>query len=168
MTWRTHGIAVSLVVLALVLGAGLWRYVSVRPKPVVESRRIDAQVGETVGSIHPTAREVLERKSDLHLTEAQVSRLVALEREWLQADGPLEAQVREKEAELLRFIHEGRNAGRGNLTEIQRRMSEQGELFATYRARRVAHAAAVQQVLTEEQRVRWTTVTSPKPIGEQK
>lgn len=168
MTWRAHAIAVSLVVLALAVGAGLWRYVSVRPKPVVESRRIDTQVGETAGSTRPTAREALERKADLYLTEAQISRLMALDREWQKTGGPLEAQVRENEAEFLRFMHEGRNAGRGNLAEIQRRISEQGELFATYRASRAAHAATVRQVLTEEQRARLTSVTTSKPTGEQR
>ncbi len=169
MTPRGRALASSLAILGLAAGAGLWQYGAARPKPVVESRRIDGPAGPPAqGPIGPTAREALERKTELQLLEVQVQRLVVLDREWRETAGPLEAEAREAEAEFRRFMEDARREGRGNLAEIRRRAGEQGELLAAYRARRRAHVAAVRQVLTEEQRARWTATAAPQRTREER
>ena len=169
MTPRARALAGSLAILGVAVGAGIWRYTAARPKPVVESRRIDARAGGTAqGPTGPTAREALERRAELGLTEAQGGRLVALDREWQQTGGPLEREAREAEAEFQRFMDEAVRAGRGSLAEIQRRVGEQTELLAAYRAQCAAHAGAVRQVLTEEQRARWRATRASQHAGEQR
>lgn len=165
MTPRARALASSLVVLVLATGAGLW-YLAARPKPVVESRRIDAHAAGPARPVSPMAREALERKAELGLAEEQSRRLAALDREWQRTAGSLEAEAREVEAEFQRFMQEARRSGRANLAEIQRRAAEQGELLAAYRTRRAVHAGAVRQVLTEAQRARWTAITASGRKGE--
>lgn len=160
MTLRIRAIVGSLLILGFAVAAGLWRYAGANPKPVVESRRIEVQNAVPAGPTGPTAREVLERRNDLRLTKGQVDHLAALDREWRQSVGPLETRVRESAEEFQRFMADSSGAGRTNLGEIQRRTAEQGELFAAYRAGQRAHSSAVQAVLTEEQRARWTAMTA--------
>lgn len=168
MTARARALASGLALLAVVGGVGLWRYAAARPKPVVESRVVSAEAGGPARPSGPTAREALERRTELGLNEAQVARLAALEREWQQTGGPLESEVRQAEGEFQRFMEEAQRAGRGNLAEIQRRAVEHGELLAAYRQSRAAHAGAVRQVLTEGQRARWTAMTAPQQTGAQR
>ena len=168
MTPWARAIMTGAAVLALALGAGLWQYITARPKPIVESRRIGAGASRPVQPAAPTARQALEQKAELGLTETQVRRLEELEREWNRTVGPLEAEAREAEAEFQRFMDAAARSGRGNLAEIQRRAAEQGELLAAYRMRREAHAGAVRQVFTEEQRARWMAISVARDRGEQR
>jgi hypothetical protein len=162
----------SLALLAVGAGAGLWKYrqsTAARLRPLVESRRIDTPAeAPAAGPLGPAAREVLERKADLGLSETQLGRLHALEEEWRRSIGPLEREVREAEADLQGFMDQAGRAGRGSLAEIQRRAAAQGELFAAYRQQRAAHVAAVRKVLTEEQRARWMAMAAPQRTGEKR
>jgi hypothetical protein len=160
----------SLAILAVATGAGLWQYrqsTAARPRP--ESRRMDALAGTpAMGPLGPTAREALQRRADLGLSETQVGRLRELEQEWRRTVGPLEREVGEAEADLQAFMDQAGRAGRGSLAEIQRRAAAQGELFAAYRQQRAAHVAAVRQVLTRAQRARGTAAAAPQQAGEQR
>ena len=169
MTPRARALASGLAVLVLAVGAGLWQYTAARPKPIVEARRIDTHPrGPTPNPPGPMAREALERRAELGLTEVQVRRLEALDREWQQTSGPLAGEVREAETEFQRFMEETARAGRGHLGEVQRRAAEQGELLAAYRQSRAAHAGAVRRVLTDEQRARWSAMSASQRTGGQR
>ena len=165
MTPRARALASGLALLAVIGGVGLWRYATARPKTVAASRRVSAEASGPARAVGPTAQEVLERRAELGLSEAQVNRLVALNREWQQTGRPLKAQVREAEGEFHHFMEEGVRSGRGNLAEIQRRATEQGELLAAYRQIRATHSAAVRQILTEEQRAQWSALTISQRTG---
>lgn len=168
MTPRAHALASSLTILGLALGAGLWWSTGSGPRPVVESRRIDAPAAPQARGISFTAREALERKVELGLTEAQARALRGLDREWQRTSGPIEAAARQAEDELQRFLEGAKRAGRANLEEIRHRAADPGELFAAYRAHRAAHAAAVRELLTEEQRARWAARGASQGAGERR
>ena len=121
MTPRARAVASGLAVLSLAVGGGLWQYTKAKPKPVVEARRIADGAPRPVQPIGLTAHQALERRADLRLTEAQVGRLMELDREWQGAIGPLEGAVREAEVEFQRFMDEAVRSGRASLPEIQRR-----------------------------------------------
>src|SRR5574341_1874431 len=115
MTSRARALASSLAILIVAVAAGVWQHTAARPKAVVESHRIDTQAeAPAVRPIGPTARQALERRAELGLTEAQIGRLEALDREWQRTGGTLEREVREAEADFQRFMDEAQPAGRGN------------------------------------------------------
>lgn len=158
----------GMVILGLAIAAGLWRSPGEGPRPTVESRRVGAGAGVPAGPLGPTALEALDLRAELHLTEAQVRRLTALDQEWQQTAGPLEVEARDAEAEFRQYMDEAARSGRGTLAEIQRRAAEQGEVLAAFRARRAAHAGGVRQILTEEQRERWAALMAPQRTGERR
>ncbi len=168
MTPQARAIMSGAAVLLLAVAAGFWQYTAARSRPIVETQRIGAGAARPVQPAGPTARQALEQKAELSLTETQVRRLEELEREWHRMVGPLEAEAREAEAEFQRFMDAAVRSGRGSLPEIQHRAAEQGELLATYRTRREAHAGAVRQVLTDEQRARWSAMAASQRTGDRR
>lgn len=163
MSLRLRYLSTTLVLVAVGLGYAVIQGRAARPAPRFPGR--PAAASQPVPPPSPTAREILGREAVLSLTADQKTRLAALDRRWREQSAPLEAAVLEAEREFSRFMEEAKTSGRTSIQEIQRRSADVRELSATLRERRLLHAEAATQILTEAQRGRLAASLSPETPG---
>ena len=113
----------------------------------------------------PTAREILDRASDLALTPGQRARLAGLDRRWRDETLGLEAAVRVAEQEFGKFVRETQQGGKTSLQEIQRRSEDYRSLSRELRERSRLHGEAAAHILTDSQQRTLTLLTSPDTRG---
>jgi hypothetical protein len=157
-------LSTTMALVAIGLGYALFQAKPWRPAPRLEARSV-ALRPPVPPPAPPTAREILERGAALSLTADQKTRLAALDRRWSEEVAPLEAAVQEAEEEFSRFMKESQAGGRASLQEIQDHSADVRELGAALRGRRLLHAEAAVQILTEQQRKIFTPSRSPEITG---
>ncbi|MBI2157747.1 MAG: hypothetical protein HYU26_12715 [Candidatus Rokubacteria bacterium] len=164
MSARLPYLATSLVLLAVGFGYALTQGRADRPAP---PRPAGVAVAPRVPPPRPlpTARELLDRRAALSLSEEQTRRLEVLAREWSSESARLEAELQAATAEFSRFMTEAQ-AGRGaSLQEIQRRSADAGELGAWVREQRRLHGEAAAGLLADWQRAKLVQEASGVPVG---
>jgi hypothetical protein len=139
-----------------------------QPGPRLERPAPGVRVARQPGAPPPrilTAREILDRRSELAVAPAQIARLETLDRQWKERNRDLDAALEAAQQEVSRYM-QAQAAGRTSLAELERRSADFRELSAELRERRRLHAEAAMEVLTEPQRRHVLPATSPETLGE--
>ena len=164
MSVRLRYLTTSLVLLAVGFGYALTQGRAERPAP---PRPAGVAVAPRVPPPRPlpTARELLDRRAALSLSEEQTRRLEVLAREWSSQSTRLEAELQASTAEFSRFMSEAQTGRGGSLQEIQRRSVDVGELGALVRERRRLHGAVAAGLLMDRQRAKLAQEIPMVPAG---
>lgn len=165
MSLRVRYLVTTLALVAIGLG-----YVLVQQWPRHPALRLPARAEASARPASPpaalpTAREILDRASELALTPEQRARLAGLDRRWRDEILGLEAAVRVAEQEFREFVRETQQAGKTSLQEIQRRSEDYRNLSAELRERSRLHAEAAARILTDSQQRTLALRTSPDTRG---
>ena len=165
MSNRVRYLATTLALVAIGLG-----YVLVQQGPGHLALRLPARAEAMARPASrpvapPTAREILDRASDLALTPEQRARLAGLDRRWRDEILGLEAAVRVAEQEFGKFVGEAQQGGKTTVQEIQRRSEDYRSLSGELRERRRLHAEVAAHILTESQQRTLALLTSPDTRG---
>lgn len=150
MTLRARYLVTTLALLAVGGGYAVtqgWQHTPPPRPPRVESASRPAPPRAA-----PAARDILERRDDLKLTDEQRARLEALDRDFRGETAGLESSLAAASQEFSRWMDDARQNGRATLGEVQQRSEDVRELAASLRARRRMHAVAAAQLLTDRQR----------------
>lgn len=150
MTVRTRYLVTTLALLAV---AGGYAVTQGRQHAApVRAPRTESASRPPAPRPAPTAREILDRREELKLTDAQRVRLEALDREWSRESSSLQSAVDAASQEFSRFMEGAGQSGRVSLGELQQRSDDVRQLGASLRNRRQLHADAAARTLTDEQR----------------
>ncbi|MBI2492235.1 MAG: hypothetical protein HYV94_09100 [Candidatus Rokubacteria bacterium] len=143
MSARLPYLATSLVLLAVGFGYALTQGRADRPAP---PRPAGVAVAPRVPPPRPlpTARELLDRRAALSLSEEQTRRLEVLAREWSSESARLEAELQAATAEFS---------------------ADAGELGAWVREQRRLHGEAAAGLLADWQRAKLVQEASGVPVG---
>jgi hypothetical protein len=150
MSERVRYLAATLALAAIVMGYFLLLREPAKAGPRPGTRPAEARLVAPLP--HPTARMLLDRTTDLALTQGQHARLEALDRQWKMESVGLETAVRQEQEAFSQFMQEAQARGKASVQEIQRRSADLREVSETLRERRQQHAEAALEVLTESQR----------------
>ena len=165
MSNRVRYLVTTLALVAIGLG-----YVLVQQGPRHPALRTPARAEASahpasLPAAPPTAREILDRASDLALTPEQRARLAGLDRRWRDEILGLEAAVRVAEQEFGKFVRETQQGGKTSLQEIQRRSEDYRSLSRELRERSRLHGEAAAHILTDSQQRTLTLLPSPDTRG---
>lgn len=161
MTIRLQYLVTTLVLIAM--GAG---YVLMSERPGRRALRpAEASADRRMSPVPPTAREILDRATDLALTGEQRGRVEALDRRWREEAAGVERELKEAEEEFSRFLAKAQTQGRVSLQEIQGRSKDVRRLGEVLRQEREEHSKAAVQILTEIQRGTLLASSPPKASG---
>lgn len=161
MSPRLRYVSTTLALVAVGLGYAVIQGRAARPAPRIEARPV---VARPLAPPLPTAREILDRGTDLALTNDQRARLEALDQQWKKEPAGVQVAVQEAERELTQFM-QAQASGKTSLQEIQRRSADYRELSAELRELRQRHAEAAAHILTESQQRTLVLLTSPQTRG---
>ncbi len=161
MSPRLRYLSTTLALVAVGLGYAAIQGRATRPAPRIEARPI---VARPLASPLPTAREILDRGTDLALTNDQRARLEALDQQWKKESAGVQVGVQEAEREFTQFM-QAQASGKASLQEIQRRSADYRELSAELRELRRRHAEAAAVTLTESQQRTLVLLASPHTRG---
>ena len=153
MSERLRYLATSLILLAIAFGYALTQGLAERPAP-------PRPTGATASLRVPpppllSARELLNRRAALALSDEQTKRLETLARGWSSESVRLEAELQTVTAEFSRFMSEAQRNRGTSLQEIQTRSAHISELSSILREQRRLHGEAAAGLLTELQRQRF-------------
>lgn len=162
MSPRLRYLFTTLALLTIGLGYALVQGGPARPAPQIEK---SAAAARPPAPPLPTARQILDRETDLSLRADQKDRLTALDGRWRKESAPLEAARMTAEQEFSLFMKEAQAGGKTSLQEIQRRSAEFRDLSTALREGRRRHAEAAAHILTESQQRALALRTAPHTPG---
>lgn len=165
MSVRVRYLITTLVLVAIGLAYALFQQWPRREALRLPARAEASARPASLPAAAPTAREILDRVSELALTPEQQARLAGLDRRWRDEILGLEAAVRVAEQEFGKFLRETQQGRKASLQEIQGRSEEYRSLSAELRERRRLHAEAAANMLTESQQRKLALVISPDRQG---
>jgi hypothetical protein len=165
MSMRIRYLGTTLALLAIGLGYAFFQQWPRHQTPRLPARAEASARPASFPAAPPTAREILDRASDLALTPEQRARLAGLDTRWRDEILGLEAAVRVAEQEFGKFVRETQQGGKTSLQEIQRRSEDYRNLSAELRERSRLHAKAAAHILTDSQQRTLTLLTSPETQG---